>query len=117
MKQYSITHYTKAVDALTEHYKEKNPVSNYEKLSDIKTDYENLFYNMYWKEPKDRFKVVQIDSKQAWVITDTFTGNKYLQSYNTIVSIYFKDTDEIKTLGKWSVTTTRHQNCFYRYCH
>lgn len=103
MKQYSITHYTEAVNALTDHYKCD------------KTEFNNLFYNMYWMEPKDRFKVVQIDSKQAWVITDTLTGNKYLQSYNTIVSIYFKDTDEIKILGKFSATTSRHQGCF-RYC-
>ena len=116
MKQYSITHYEKAVEALAEHYKENNPALN-ENLSDIKTDYNNLFYNMRWNEPKDRFEVVQIDSKQAWVITDTWTGNKYLQSYNTIVSIYFKDTDEIETLGSWSRTTTRHQSCFYKYCH
>lgn len=104
MKQYSITHFTEAVNALSEHYKCD------------KKRFNNLFYNMYWKEPKDRFKVVQIDSKQAWAITDTLTGNKYLQSYNTIVSIYFKDTDEIKHLGKWSVTTTRHQNTFYTFC-
>jgi hypothetical protein len=116
MKQYSITNYEKAVENMTEHYKEKNPATN-ENLSDIKTDYNNLFYNMRWNEPKNRFEVVQIDSKQAWIITDTWTGNKYLQSYHTIVSIYFKDTDEIKELGKWSVTTTRHQNLFYRYCH
>lgn len=116
MKQYSITHYEEAVETLKEHYKENNPTAN-ENLSDIKTDYNNLFYNMRWNEPKNRFEVVQIDSKQAWVITDTWTGNKYLQSYNTIVSIYFKDTDEIITLGKWSRTTTRHQTCFYRYCH
>lgn len=103
MEQYSITHCTEAVSALTEHYKGD------------KTDYNNLFYNMYWKEPKERFEVVQIGSKQAWVITDTLTGNKYLQSYHTIVSIYFKDTDEIKHLGKWSVTTSRHQGCFGRY--
>ena len=116
MKQYSITHYTEAVETLTEHYKEKNLATN-EDLSDIKIGYNKLFYYMRWSEPKNRFKVVQIDSKQAWVITDTWTGNKYLQSYNTIASIYFKDTDEIKMLGKWSVTTTRHQNCFFRYCH
>lgn len=116
MKQYAITHYSKAVKALTEHYKEKNHGVN-ENLSDINIEYDNLFFNMRWNEPKDRFEVVQIDSKQAWVITDTWTGNKYLQSYNTIVSIYFKDTNEIITLGKWSRTTKYHQTCFYRYCH
>lgn len=104
MKNYNINRFTEAVDAMTEHYKCD------------KKDFNMLFYNMFWKEPKDRFKVVQVDSKQAWVITDTLTGNKYLQSYNTIVSIYFKDTNEIKTLGKWSRTTTRHQNIFYTYC-
>lgn len=118
MKQYAISHYTEAVNALTEHYKDRNPAINWssEKLHELQTDYRNLFYNMQWKEPKDRFEAVQIDFKQAWVITDTLTGNKYLQSYNTIVSIYFKDVDEIKHLGKWSVTTSRHQGCFYRYC-
>lgn len=104
MKQYSITHCEEAVNALSEHY------------NDNKTNFNNLFYYMLWKEPRERFEVVQIGSKQAWVITDTLTGNKYLQSYHTIVSIYFKDTDEIKHLGKWSVTTSRHQGCFYRYC-
>ena len=114
MKQYSITHYEKAIETMIDHYKEKNHDVN-ENLSDIKIEYDNLFYNMNWED--DRFEVAQIDSKQAWVITDTWTGNKYLQSYNTIVSIYFKDTDEIETLGSWSRTTTRHQSCFYRYCH
>lgn len=114
MKQYAITHYDEAVEALAEHYKENNPDVN-ENLRDIKIEYDNLFFNMRWEN--DRFEVVQIDSKQAWVITDTWTGDKYLQSYNTIVSIYFQDTDEIKQLGKWSRTTTRHQTSFYRYCH
>lgn len=117
MRQYIITHTTEAVKTLTEHYKEKNTAAGCEVLNDVKTDYNNLFYNMRWNEPKDRFEVVQIGSKQAWVITDTWTGNKYLQSYHTIVSIYFNDTGCIKMLGKWSRTTTRHQSCFYKYCH
>ena len=37
MKQYSITHYTEAVETLMKHYKEKHPKEN-EKLSDIKID-------------------------------------------------------------------------------
>ena len=113
MKQYSITHYTKAVETLTEHYKENNLATN-EDLNDIKIGYNKLFYYMRLNEPKNRFKVVQIDSKQAWVITDTWTGNKYLQSYNTIVSVYFADTKEVLRLGKWSVTTSKHQSFFER---
>ena len=113
MKQYSITNYTEAVETLTEHYKEKNLATN-EDLNDIKIGYNKLFYYMRWNEPKNRFKVVQIDSKQAWVITDTWTGNKYLQSYNTIVSVYFADTKEVLRLGRWSVTTSKHQSFFER---
>ena len=112
MKQYSITHYEKAIETMIDHYKEKNHDVN-ENLIDIKIEYDNLFYNMNWED--DRFEVAQIDSKQAWVITDTRTGNKYLQSYNTIVSIYFADTKEVLRLGKWSRTTSKHQTFFERY--
>ena len=88
MKQYSINHDTKAAEALREHYGEKYPFMSFCEVS-------------------------QIGSKQAWIIRDKF-GNKYLQSYNTIVSIYFADTREVLRLGKWSVTTSRHQSEFER---
>ena len=86
MKQYSINHDTKAAEALKKHYGEKYPF-------------------MCCCE------VQQIGNKQAWIIRDQF-GNKYLQSYNTIVSVYFADTREILHLGKYSVTTSRHQSIF-----
>ena len=86
MIQYSINHDTKAFEAFKKHYGDKYPF-------------------MYSCE------VQPIGSKQAWIIRDKF-GNKYLQSYNTIVSIYFSDTREVLHLGKWSVTTSRHQGVF-----
>lgn len=88
MTQYSINHDTKAAEAIREHYGEKYPFMS-------------------------SCEVQQIGSKQAWIIRDQF-GNKYLQSYNTIVSIYFADTREVLCLGKWSVTTSRHQSEFER---
>lgn len=89
MRQYIITHDSEAREAIKKHYGENYPfMSNWESIA--------------------------IGSKQAWVITDKF-GNKFLQSYNTIVSIYFADTREILDLGKWSVTTSRHQSAFRHY--
>jgi len=55
----------------------------------------------------------QINASQAWIITDCF-GNKFLQSYNTIVSIYYADTKQVERLGRWSVTTSKHQLLFER---
>jgi hypothetical protein len=88
MTQYPINYDTKAAEALREHYGEKYPFMS-------------------------SCEVQQIESKQAWIIRDKF-GNKYLQSYNTIVSIYFADTREVLHLGKWSVTTSRHQSEFQK---
>lgn len=55
----------------------------------------------------------QIDVKQAWVLRDR-NCNLYLQSYGTLVSIKWADTHEFERLGKWSVTTSRHQSEFER---
>lgn len=96
MKQYHISQIEKAVIAFTSHYKNVEPVF-----------VRNMFYD-------NEFEITPIDSCQAWVLRDKF-GNKFLQSYNTIVSIYFADTREILDLGKWSVTTSRHQSKFRRF--
>lgn len=93
MKQYSISHKEEAIEALTNHYKNIN--------ADV---FRNMFYDC-------DFEVSQIGAKQAWILRDKF-GNKYLQSYNTIVSIYFADTQNVERLGRWSVTTSRHQSLF-----
>lgn len=93
MKQYSITHKEKAINALVNHYK------NIEA---------NVFSNMFYE---NNFDVWPIGSCQAWILRDKF-GNKYLQSYNTIVSIYFADTQKVERLGRWSVTTSKHQSFF-----
>ena len=70
----------------------------------------NIFYNMFYN--KD-FEVQQINSCQAWILKDKF-GNKYLQSYNTIVSVKFADETNVLRLGKWSVTTSKQQTLFER---
>ena len=56
--------------------------------------------------------VCQIDNCQAWVVRDTANGLVCLQSYSTIVS--FKLGGETVHLGKWSVTTSKHQSAFAR---
>ena len=97
MKHYFITHKEKAIEALTNHYKNIN--------ADV---FRNMFYDC-------DFEVSQIGSCQAWILRDKF-GNKYLQSYSTIVSIYFADTQKVERLGRWSVTTSKHQTLFEREC-
>lgn len=57
--------------------------------------------------------VVQIGSKQAWVL-HLVDGTLVLQSYNTLVSVKWANTHEFERLGKWSVTTSRHQSEFER---
>lgn len=86
MKQYNIKNFIEARNAIKAHYGE----------------------NYCFDLSKDG---LQLGNKQAWIICDKF-GNKYLQSYNTIVSIYFADTQKVLRLGKWSVTTSRHQSEF-----
>lgn len=88
MRQYPINYDTEAFEAFKKHYGDKYPFMSF-------------------------CEVQQIGCKQAWIILDKF-GNKYLQSYNTIVSIYFSDAREVLHLGKWSVTTSRHQSIFSR---
>lgn len=76
----------------------------------------DAFHNHYGYDlpfPDTFTNCVQIGSKQAWVIRD-YNCNLYLQSYGTIVSIKWADTHEFERLGKWSVTTSRHQSEFER---
>lgn len=47
----------------------------------------------------------------AWIVRDTVNGVICLQSYATIVSIYLGG-GEVRSLGKWSPTTSRHQSAF-----
>jgi hypothetical protein len=94
MKQYAITHYTEAFNAYAEKYG---------------TDAARAkFYDLIYEAI-----ATPINACQAWVLTDR-EGNKYLQSYNTIVSVKFAG-DHIQELGKWSRTTSKHQGYFYRY--
>ena len=46
----------------------------------------------------------------AWVVEDTANGFICLQSYSTIVS--FVVDGQVIDLGKWSVTTSKHQGQF-----
>ena len=48
---------------------------------------------------------------QAWVVRDTANGMLCLQSYATIVSMYVGG-GEVRELGKWTRTTSRHQAAF-----
>lgn len=57
--------------------------------------------------------VIQLDNKQAWILRD-YDGNLFLQSYSTIVSIKWADTHEFMRLGRFSVTTSKHQTLFER---
>lgn len=95
MRQYSINHDTKAFNAFCEHY-------------NLDTSIPGTHYN-FMKEKSVR----QIGSKQAWIIEDA-DGNKWLQSYYTVVSVKWADTKEVEHFGKWSVTTSRHQTAFLR---
>lgn len=95
MRQYSINHKEELFEAIKKHYKDMDM---------------NIFYNMFYDND---FEVQQIKSCQAWILFDKF-GNKYLQSYNTIVSVKFADETNVLRLGKWSVTTSKHQSFFER---
>jgi hypothetical protein len=94
MKQYAITHYNDAFNAYAEKYGTEAARAK--------------FYDLVTGA-----SAKAIDQCQAWVLTDN-DGNKYLQSYNTIVSVKFAG-DCIQELGKWSRTTSKHQGYFYRY--
>ena len=50
----------------------------------------------------------------AWVVRDTANGVLALQSYSTVVSVYMGG--EVKRLGRWSVTTSKHQGQFEYWC-
>lgn len=94
MKQYAITHYSDAFNAYAEKYG---------------TDAARAkFYGLVMSA-----SAKAIDQCQAWVLTDR-DGNKYLQSYSTIVSVKFAGED-VHNLGKWSRTTSKHQKYFYRH--
>lgn len=58
-------------------------------------------------------KVRQLGAMQAWIIEDRFC-NRWLQSYNTIVSVCWCDTHRFERLGKWSVSTSKQQTRFER---
>ena len=95
MRQYPINHKEELMKAIKNHYKDMDM---------------NIFYNMFYNND---FEFQQINSCQAWILKDKF-GNKYLQSYNTIVSVKFADETNVLRLGKWSVTTSRQQTLFER---
>ena len=63
-------------------------------------------------------KFNQRDKKQMFVSGITFdeNGNSYylLKSYNTIVAIVDLAEKKFIDLGKWSMTTTKHANLFYK---
>ena len=46
----------------------------------------------------------------AWKVFDRANGLWCCVSYNTVVSVY--DGARVRELGKWSMTTTRHQKMF-----
>ena len=93
MKQYTIAYYNEAFEA-------------YKKIHENAQEYD------FWKLLIDA-EARPIDACQAWVLTDK-DGNKYLQSYHTIVSVKFAGCD-VEKLGYWSRTTSKHQGYFYRY--
>lgn len=93
MKQYSIHEYSRAKAAFNEKYSPENV---------------NAFYNCVIECEN----VAPIGSKQAWIINDA-AGNKWLQSYNTLVGVKWS-TGEYESFGRWSVTTSRHWTTFCR---
>ena len=95
MKQYSIQEKAKVLNALKDHYKEMDS---------------KIFYDIFYNND---FEVQQLNSCQAWILKDKF-GNKFLQSYHTIVSVKFADETSVLRLGKWSVTTSKQQTLFER---
>ena len=95
MKQYAINHKTEVLEALKNHYKDMDS---------------RIFWGIFCNND---FEVQQLNNCQAWILRDKF-GNKYLQSYNTIVSVKFADETKVLRLGKWSVTTSKQQTLFER---
>lgn len=78
--------------------------------------YETEKYMATLENPKQpEFVLIeQLNKCQAWVVRDVANGVVCLQSYNTIVSV--KQGDEGVSLGHWSVTTSKHQSFFRRWC-
>ena len=73
---------------------------------------QKALYEKYGEDARIEFvNVRQLRSAQAWVITDQF-GNKWLQSYSTIVSVWWADTRTCQRFGRWSTTTSKHQTWF-----
>ena len=93
MNQFAIYHKEDAQRAFCKHYK--------------------LTEEQARNTPLQPVNVRQLGAMQAWIITDSH-GNKWLQSYNTIVSVKWADTGEFERLGKWSVSTSRQQTRFER---
>lgn len=98
MKQYSITHDSQAFEAFVRH-NNIDPNAPGVMLSKLR------FMAGVTCEP--------IGSKQAWILTDE-KGNKWLQSYHTVVSVKWADTGAVEHFGKWYMTTSRHQSYFAR---
>ena len=98
MKHYSIDHDNDAFNAFARHYNIdlENPGTVLSKLRFL-----------------GGTRVEQIGSRQAWILTDE-NGNKWLQSYHTIVSVKWADTGAVEHFGKWSMTTSHHQGYFAR---
>lgn len=98
MKQFTITHDTEAFNAFTRH-------NNIDLNASGVVMSKLRFLAGVTCEP--------IGSKQAWILTGE-NGNKWLQSYNTIVSVKWADTGAVEHFGKWSMTTSHHQTYFAR---
>lgn len=97
MKQYSIDHDSEAFEAFKRHYSiEENAANVLKKMTFLAGAH-----------------VEQIGNCQAWIITDN-RGDKWLQSYHTIVSVKWRNSGDVEDFGKWSVTTSRHQMKFSR---
>lgn len=50
----------------------------------------------------------------AWAVRDLANGTVCLVSYHTVVSVFAGG--QVRHLGKWSQTTTRHQKLFEEHC-
>lgn len=93
MKQYDINHTTEARLAFEKRYPEFAPTAFFEKV----------VHNS---------DVFPIGNKQAWILEDAL-GNKWLQSYNTLVSVKWSD-GTFERFGYYSRTTSCHQTLFER---
>ena len=94
MKQYAIAHYNEAFEAYAQKFG----------ADQARAKFYDLIHEAH---------ATPINACQVWVLTDR-DGNKYLQSYNTIVSVKFAG-EQVQSLGKWSRTTSKHQTLFWSY--